>query len=511
MIGELRKLIQAHPTRERLAFQLLLALYRAGRPADALSEYQRIYREIAGWGLDPGEALADLARRIALNDPSLTYAPNLRPSTDHRRNTPGPLSVRPLIEWLAEAAAVSPSAIERDVRAHMDHLAEPGPDALEERRYRRRRVPHEVVARTLIEYYGEGELETFGLHPFQFHVHDHLLTLAVVARAEWIRAHVPLGDASEQCLLSNASPMVTPFNPHRLQPSIVCLAEAEYGHQNIWDADIYRLAQIHLSADGLHASFALDRFVHYALTLDLLENELLDALAAHDNDPSFVLSHADTVLPLRKAYLPDVQSVAGISSRLCAGGIATLFVHAIDEGDYRAIVQRRSQKVFNRTGRLSVVPQAFHQPVWDPQVEVRLSTTVERELEEELLGRKEVTRTEDLHVLDPYHLASRTPQMRWLLQNRPAWHYECTGLTINLLTGNYDFSCLIVISDPTFGQLWPNWEMEKTIPLSLRRTNIQRVREKALDASWVDEALFAFVRGLRRFGELYSSPALADL
>ena len=305
--------------------------------------------------------------------------------------------------------------------------------------------------------------------------------------------------------------MVTPFNPYLLRPSIVCLAEAEYGHQNIWDADIYRLAQIHLSADGLHASFALDRFVHYALTLDLLENELLDALAGHDNDPSFVLSHADTVLPLRKAYLPDAQSLAGISTRLCAGGIATLFVHALDEGDYRAILQRRSQKVFNRTGRLSVVPQAFHQPVWDPQAEVRLSTTVERELEEELLGRKEVTRTEHLHILDPYHLASRTPRMRWLLQNRAAWHHECTGLSINLLTGNYDFSCLIVISDPTFRQLWPNWEMERTIPLSLRRSNIQRVREKALEASWVDEALFAFLRGLRRFGELYSSPALADL
>src|SRR5260370_29798353 len=157
MIGELRKLIQAHPTRERLAVQLLLALYRAGRTADALSEDKRIYREIAGWGLDPGEALADLARRIALNDPSLTYAPNLRPSTDHRRNTPGPLSVRPLIEWLAEAAAVSPSAIERDVRAHMDHLAEPGPDALEERRAPPRRAPHAVVSRAPTSNNGQRE------------------------------------------------------------------------------------------------------------------------------------------------------------------------------------------------------------------------------------------------------------------------------------------------------------------------------------------------------------------
>jgi DNA-binding SARP family transcriptional activator len=513
MIGELRKLIQAHPTRERLAFQLLLALYRAGRPADALSEYQRIYREITGWGLDPGEALADLARRIALSDPTLTYTPNLRPSADRRRNARGPLSVRPLIEWLAEAAAVSPSAIEREVRAHMDRLAEPGPDALEERRYRRRRVPREAVTRTLIEYYGEDELERFGLGPFRFHVHDHVRTLGVVSRPEWTRANVPLGEPGERCLLipSSAGSMVTPLSPHLLQPSIVCLAEAEHCHQNVWDDDIYRLAQIHLSADTLRASFALDRFVHYALTLSLLEHELLDALAAHDNDPSFVLSHAETALPLRKAYLPDAESLAQVSTRLCAGGIATLFVHAVDEGEYRAILHRRSQKVFKRTGRLSVVPQAWHQPVWDPQAEVCLSTTVERELEEELLGRKEVTRGEDLQVLDPYHLASRTPQMRWLLENRAAWHRECTGLSINLLTGTYDFSCLIVISDPTFGQLWPNWETERTIPLSLRPSNIQRVREKALDASWVDEALFAFFRGLRRFGELYSSPALADL
>src|SRR2546422_8528144 len=55
---------------------------------------------------------------------TLTYAPNLRPSTDRPRNARGPLSVRPLIEWLAEAAAVSPSAIERGVRAHMDRSEE---------------------------------------------------------------------------------------------------------------------------------------------------------------------------------------------------------------------------------------------------------------------------------------------------------------------------------------------------------------------------------------------------
>src|SRR5262249_46022143 len=53
LVGELETLVAAHPLRERTHAQLMLALYRSGRQADALAAYQRARRALAdGLGLD---------------------------------------------------------------------------------------------------------------------------------------------------------------------------------------------------------------------------------------------------------------------------------------------------------------------------------------------------------------------------------------------------------------------------------------------------------------------------
>ncbi|KWV31410.1 AfsR/SARP family transcriptional regulator [Micromonospora rifamycinica] len=81
LVGELVELVAEFPVRERLRHQFMLALYRSGRQAEALAAYREIddlLRE--EHGIEPGEALRDLHRRILRADPALT--PPAARSTD---------------------------------------------------------------------------------------------------------------------------------------------------------------------------------------------------------------------------------------------------------------------------------------------------------------------------------------------------------------------------------------------------------------------------------------------
>jgi predicted ATPase/DNA-binding SARP family transcriptional activator len=64
-VDELDALVRQHPFRERLWHHLMVALYRAGRQADALAAYKRARTELRQQlGLEPGEDLQELQRQI---------------------------------------------------------------------------------------------------------------------------------------------------------------------------------------------------------------------------------------------------------------------------------------------------------------------------------------------------------------------------------------------------------------------------------------------------------------
>ena len=72
LAGGLEALCREHPLRERLCELLILALYQAGRQAEALRAYAGIRDRLAGeLGIDPGPALRELQARILAQDPSL--------------------------------------------------------------------------------------------------------------------------------------------------------------------------------------------------------------------------------------------------------------------------------------------------------------------------------------------------------------------------------------------------------------------------------------------------------
>ena len=72
LVGELQQLTGQHPWRERLHAQLMLALYRSGRQADALEAYRHA-REVLveQLGIEPGAELHDLHEAILAHDPAL--------------------------------------------------------------------------------------------------------------------------------------------------------------------------------------------------------------------------------------------------------------------------------------------------------------------------------------------------------------------------------------------------------------------------------------------------------
>ena len=75
VIGELEGLIAEHPYRERLRAQLMLALYRSDRQADALQAYQDARRTLVEeLGIEPGERLRELERAILAQDSGLHLA-----------------------------------------------------------------------------------------------------------------------------------------------------------------------------------------------------------------------------------------------------------------------------------------------------------------------------------------------------------------------------------------------------------------------------------------------------
>jgi DNA-binding SARP family transcriptional activator/pimeloyl-ACP methyl ester carboxylesterase len=81
LVAELEPLVAEHPFRERLRGQLMLALYRCGRQADALGVFQTGRRALVDeLGIEPGPALQQLELRVLRQDASLDVSPGAAPS-----------------------------------------------------------------------------------------------------------------------------------------------------------------------------------------------------------------------------------------------------------------------------------------------------------------------------------------------------------------------------------------------------------------------------------------------
>ena len=85
MLGRVALLVAEQPDRDRPTQMLMTALYRCGRPADALEAYQQLQEaQRESLGVEPGPAVRAVKERILRGDPHL-HVPVTSPSQAVRR------------------------------------------------------------------------------------------------------------------------------------------------------------------------------------------------------------------------------------------------------------------------------------------------------------------------------------------------------------------------------------------------------------------------------------------
>jgi len=397
------------------------------------------------------------------------------------------------LDWLDERAAWQPGTSRSKVRARLAGL---DLGKLLDTRARRAKIGRTAIARALVDYYGEHGV-------YRAVYADGEILTSVVTRADWLDLACPLDGVHDLLALTNETGDHATLSDVEASAAASRLAESVALGVRFANLPLYRLKSVDIGPQRVGGRVGVVPFVEYALTADLLEQELAGAVAAGTGPRR---------TPLRDKHLSSLESVLDLSGRVCAGGVLALCAIARPHdqvrgsADYALLVQERSGQVLNGAGRLAVIPKGFHQPLTDVRAEAAVGATLRRELEEELFGRPDVDATAgDARSAAPMHPGRWSEPMKWLAEEPARLRMECTGFGLNLVSGNYEFASLVVIEDEEFwrrfgGQVEANWEASGLRLYSSLDSDL--VSELVTQETWSNEGLFALLQGLRRLREI---------
>ncbi|MQA12464.1 MAG: transcriptional regulator [Pseudonocardiaceae bacterium] len=405
------------------------------------------------------------------------------------------------LEWLDQHAGWEPGTARQRVASRLARL---NVHELQDRGSRRGRVNQRHIAHALAGYYRD-RVESHGRYCASYGPDREVVT-SVLTHPDWLDLECPLIASHDRLAVADiAADEHVSLDDEAAERAAQRLAETLATGVRLVDMPLYQLMGIEIRRGEIAGSVGVGHFVAYALTMDLLEGELVDALAA-----DVPIRHGE--LPLRDWHLPDIASALNVSGRVCAGGALALCAIARPaspergEADYVLLVQERSSQVVNAARRLAVIPKGFHQPLTDLGAGAQIGSTLRREMEEELFGRNDLDNTvTDQRRADPMHPSRLSEPMRSLMDNPDRLRMECTGFGLNLVSGNFEFASLIVIDDENFwsrygGEIGANWEA-----IGLRQySSLDRplLAELIADVAWSNEGLFALLQGLRRLEQI---------
>jgi hypothetical protein len=425
-------------------------------------------------------------------------------AADAERRLCADANVRAALDWLDRHAGWEPGTSRRTVATRLARL---DVRDLRDRSSRRDRVDRRRITEALAEYYGDP-VRSHGPYSARIGGAGTVLT-SLLTCPDWLDLDCPLVASRDRLTLTGGTPDDDlSLDKDAADRAAQRLAETLATGTRLVDMPLYRLLAIDVRKAAVAGTLGVTHFVRYALTMDLLEGELVEALVA--GAPTM-----RGTLPLRDRYLPDIASVLGVADRLCAGGVLALCAIARPasphrgEADYLLLVQERSGAVVNATHRLAVIPKGFHQPLADFSADAQIGATLRREMEEELFGRDDIDSTlGDRRRAEPMHPSRLSEPMRWLDERTDRSAAECTGLGLNLVSGNFEFASLILIEDEEFwfrfgGQLEANWESATLRQYS--SLDRESLLDLVQDSAWSNEGLFALLQGLRRLGRIGGS------
>jgi DNA-binding SARP family transcriptional activator/ABC-type transport system substrate-binding protein len=168
LVPELEALVAEHPFREQLLERLVLALYRSGRQAEALSAYRRgAARLRTELGLEPSQSLRELEARVLQQHESLA-APRLPKATAARRRRSWRLVVAGAGVVVAAAAAAAVVESTRGAGASLESIP-PGVAIIDVSRHHPRLIAHipaSEIGAPAEATKGDGSFWVWRLKPF---------------------------------------------------------------------------------------------------------------------------------------------------------------------------------------------------------------------------------------------------------------------------------------------------------------------------------------------------------
>lgn len=355
-----------------------------------------------------------------------------------------------------------------------------------------------LMTKALCRYYTDDKLKRGNLYRYAYSTDGNIMEGAMAYRQDWVELTIALGQNENEYTLQ--LPVKYEF-PKRYKDKVGDLMiKLEQLKIKIWDAPIYRLGDVNFETNKLQATFSIDNFYRFRFTIGLLQDEILDALIDADLNVEKIDFLFD--MPMRNEMLPKGNNFLDFNERVCAGGISTVFAIARPQpdNDFVIPVQKRSSSVSDSRGLLSPIPRAFHQPMVNAKSELKLPSTVYRELYEELFGGVEAE--EDVRRLKPDWWLNDSEVIQWLFKHKGAYTFECICFGLDLLSGNYHFGILLVIKDEAFwnkfgSQLITNWEVAEGGGELISTKDYNLVKEYTRRVDWTED-IFVFIESLKR-------------